>query len=149
VKELNSTTADLVIPCLHEIFSTFDIPKTIKSDNGASFKSADFQRFCSYFGVKHRLITPYWPRANGEVERFNKNLSKVMKYASVLGTSWHKELNFFLGAYRATPHSSTGVPPAQLIYKYSSTQRLAQVCLERTFDRTNADELALENDKAA
>ena len=63
---------------------------------------------CKFFGIQHRLITPYWARANAEVERFNRKLNKVMKNAVATNKPWKKELHLFLGAYRATPHSSTG-----------------------------------------
>ena len=75
VEEVKSKTAQTVIPVLHKIWSTFGIPLVLKSDNGPRFSSVDFSNMCGYFGIKHHLITPYWPRANGEVERFNRNLT--------------------------------------------------------------------------
>jgi hypothetical protein len=104
---------------------------------------------CEYFGIIHRLTTPYWPRANGEVERFNRNIGVVMRKAASAESVWQKELNMWLGAYRTKPHSSTGVPPAQLIFKFNYTQRLAQLCATRDFHRNDDDDIAVENDKAA
>ena len=149
VKELPNVKVDTVIPVIHEIVSTFGIPRILKSDNGPTFISKEFERMCEFFGIKHRLTTPYWPRANGEVERFMRNINKVMRNAAVVNECWQKELNLFLGAYRATPHSSTGVAPAELIFKFNNTQRLAQVCEDRQFERTKIDEIALENDRNA
>lgn len=126
-KETNSKTAGAVIAWLHEIFSTFGIPFGIKSDNGPPFNSEEFAKFCAIYGIKHRLITLYWPRANGEIEQFNRNLTKVIRNADVSGIPWQRELNFFLGSYRTTPHCSTGVPPASLIFKFSSTSRLISI----------------------
>jgi transposase InsO family protein len=71
VKEVNSKTPEYVIPILHDIWSTFGIQVVLKSDNGPPFTSIEFSNMCKFFGIKHQLITPYWPRANGEVERFN------------------------------------------------------------------------------
>jgi hypothetical protein len=149
VVELPNIKVDTVIPALHGIISTFGIPRILKSDNGPTFTSHELERFCKYFGIDHRFTTPYWPRANGEVERFMRNINKVMRNASVLSTCWRKEMNLFLGAYRSTPHSSTGVPPAQLVFKFNHTQRLAQICQERSFERNKDDDIALENDKIA
>jgi transposase InsO family protein len=44
------------------------IPIIYKTDNGPPFNSNDFASLAKRLGFKHRLITPYWPRANGEVE---------------------------------------------------------------------------------
>ena len=147
VKEVTSEAAIHIIPILHEVWATFGIPKVIKSDNGAPFNGFDFNNMCAYFNIKHRRITPYWPRANAEVERFNKNLGKVMKNSAVLGSSWKKELNFFLGSYRATPHATTGVPPSELMFKYNSTSRLVSIGDERKFVKTNSDSVAISNDQ--
>ena len=147
VEELTSTVAKVVIKVLHTIWVTFGIPFLIKTDNGPPFNSQEFENFCSVFGVKHRLITPYWPRANGEVEQFNRNLTKVMRNAAVKGIPWQMELNFFLGSYRASDHTSTGVPPASLIFRYLATSRLTSVSEKRLFDKNETDEKARTNDQ--
>ena len=54
--------------------------------------------------------TPLWPSANGEVERENRSLLKAM------GVSQAK-VNKFLLAYRSTNHSTTGVSPAELLFR--------------------------------
>ena len=131
VEEVSTKSALSIIPVLHRIWSMFGIPKNLKSDNGPSFTSKEFNIMCEHFGIRHQLTTPYWPRANGEVERFNKNLNKVMKNAAATNTSWRKELNLFLGAYRATPHSTTDVAPAQLIFKFNATSRLSSLISSR------------------
>jgi hypothetical protein len=149
VEEVTSKTAKSIIPILHKIWSTFGIPVNLKSDNGPPFTSVEFENMCTYFSIKHQLITPYWPRANGEVERFNRNLSKVMRNAAATNSSWKKELNLFLGAYRATPHSSTGVAPAQLIFKFNSTSRLSSLVKLRKVDSSCDDYLAIAKDKSS
>ena len=149
VEEVLSKSAMSIIPILHKIFSTFGIPVVLKSDNGPPFNSQEFENMCQFFGIMHRLITPYWARANGEVERFNRNLNKVVKNAVASNTSWKKELNLFLGAYRATPHSSTGVAPVNLFFKFNSTSRLATLVKLRKFDRSVSDAHALQCDEKA
>lgn len=65
-------------------------------------------------GIAHRKVTPYWPQANAQVERFNRTIEKAIRGAHVEGKDWRKELYIFLLNYRATPHASTGVSPALL-----------------------------------
>ena len=68
------------------------------------------------YGVCHRVVTPYWPSANGEVERFNRVLRKANQTAHVEGRLWLKELDKFLLSYRTTPHCVTGYPPATVMF---------------------------------
>ena len=78
---------------MHEIFATFGIPRLVKADNGPPFNGESFENCLRYFGIKRRKITPLHPRANGEVERFMQNLTKVFKNATVRQIPWRKELN--------------------------------------------------------
>ena len=70
---------------------------------------------------KTKKITPYWPRANAIVERFMRNINKVMRNSKVSGRDWRVELDIFLGHYRATPHESTGISPMKLMFKTVAT----------------------------
>ena len=65
-------------------------------------------------GVEHS--TPLWPQGNAEVEAFMKPLGKALATAQAEQRSWSQELSRFSLSYRTTPHSSTKVPPAQLLF---------------------------------
>ena len=96
------------------MFATHDIPEVITSDN-VPFGSEKFTTWCKQLGIRHRNITPLWPAANAQVERFNIALEKTIRIALVEGKNWRSELFVFLIYYRNTPHSSTGVAPASLL----------------------------------
>ena len=70
VEPVTSTSASAVIPKLDQMFTIFGTPNVVKSDNGPPFSGEDFSKFAKDLGIKHRKVTPLWPRANGEVERF-------------------------------------------------------------------------------
>jgi hypothetical protein len=123
VKEIESVLPVVVIPVIHEILAEFGIPKAINSDSGTPFNSIEFEAMCKYFGIRHR----YNLKQNGDTERFSRDLTKVMKNAAIANSPWKKELNLYLGAYRATPHSATGVPPAQLVFRFNNTCRLIDI----------------------
>ena len=72
--------------------------------------------FSSKLGCYHRKITPYWPRTNAEAERFMRTMKKIIKTAEVENKSWKQELYRLLRNYRATPHCTTGVAPASLLF---------------------------------
>ena len=61
-------------------------------------------------------MTPLWPQANGEVERQNRSLLKWIKIAQIEKRNWKEELGSFLIMYRTTPHFTTGVGPAELLF---------------------------------
>ena len=127
VKRVCSTSAEVNIPVLEEMFSTFGIPRVFKTDNGPPFQSHKFKEFAERMNFYHRRVTPYWPRSNGEAERFMQNLKKVLKNAQVNGTHKEQELQFFLRAYRATPHCVTKVPPSVLLFGFSKTSGIPSV----------------------
>ena len=115
VEIVHSTSSNTVIPKLDAIFARQGIPSELRSDKGPPFNGGEFASFASYLGFKHRRITPLWPGANGEVERFMKTLGKAIRAAFIDQRNWKQELYTFLRQYRATPHSSTGVSPSELL----------------------------------
>ena len=74
------------------------------------------EEFLDELGIKHKKTIPLWLRANGEVERQNKSLLKAMRAAQAEGKPWQQELQKYRLAYRSTPHTTTGVSPAELLY---------------------------------
>ncbi len=124
VEIVSSTSASATIPKLHENFALFGIPSIVKSDNGPPFNGSEFKAFASVMGFQHRKITPLWPQANGEVERFVKTLKKAVKSAKAGGGNWRKELQAFLMSYRTTPHRTTGVAPSSLMFGRTPRNKL-------------------------
>ena len=116
VRIVKSTSANTIIPVIDDIFATFGIPDILKSDNGPPFNSGQLQSYAEHMGFTHRKVTPYCHRANGDAERFMKNLGKIIRAASSEGKPWKQELNKFLCNYRATPHITTGVSPAIALF---------------------------------
>ena len=117
VRKVTSTAANNVLPVLDEIFAMLGVPTKIKSDNGPPFNGHLFKDFVDSLGITHVRVTPYWPRANGLCERFMRNLGAIMRKANVSNTAWEQELQEFLRAYRATPHSSTHKTPCELMFR--------------------------------
>ncbi|XP_057291219.1 uncharacterized protein K02A2.6-like [Hydractinia symbiolongicarpus] len=115
---IRSTTTQHVINCLEKTFSMFGYPRKIRSDNGPQFTSAEIEQYFKERNIHHERSSPYNPQGNGEVERFNRTLSKVIKCAITEQKDWKKELDHFLLMYRTTPHSITGVSPADMLLKH-------------------------------
>ena len=85
-------------------------------DNGPPFNSHQFKTYASITGFRHRRITPLWPQAKAETERFMRTVKKSIKAALNKGRSWKQELFKFLLDYWTTPHCTTGAPPATILF---------------------------------
>ena len=81
-------------------------------------------------GPVHKIITPLWPQANGQAESFMKPLTKAIRAALTSKRPWRKELKKFLLNYRATPHSTTGYSPAELLFNRKINTKLPQLTTE-------------------
>lgn len=124
---ISSTSANSVIPELDNIFSAYGIPRVVKTDNGPPFNGHVFTQFSEYLGFSHRKITPCWPQANGIVERFMRTLGKRIKAANLEHTPLKQSLYKFLRNYRNTPHSTTNVAPAHLLFGRTPRIRIPDV----------------------
>ncbi|KAK3733402.1 hypothetical protein QZH41_002706 [Actinostola sp. cb2023] len=124
---MKSTSTENVIESLEEIFSRHGLPLTLSSDNGPQFASELFRQYLHDHGVKYRRVTPLWPQANGEIERQNRSLLKRMKIAQAERKDWKKEVRTYLTAYRATPHTTTGVSPAELLFGRKMRTKLPDI----------------------
>ncbi|KAL1263297.1 hypothetical protein QQF64_006036 [Cirrhinus molitorella] len=109
-------TTQAVIQFLSTVFSREENPKELISDNGVQFTSHDFKLFLQRRGIIHRMSSLYYPRANGEVERFNRSLKDSLQTASLEGRGWKEFTKDFLQAYRATPHATTQCTPTELLH---------------------------------
>ena len=72
------------------------MPVSLRTDNGPQFVSQEFELFIKEIGTERVLVTPYWPQANGEVERQNRSLLKSLRIAYSKGEDWWKELLRYL-----------------------------------------------------
>ena len=131
-----------------------------KKGQWTSIQWTRIQKLRIISGFTHRRVTPLWPGANDEVERFRKTLGKAIRSAFIEQHKWKQELYTFLRQYRATPHYSTGVSPSQLLNGRQMTVLLSQVyeknpqrrevenrdAREKSKMKKNADERRHESD---
>lgn len=118
VVEMSNITAQDTIRELSTIFGRFGIPRTMRADNGPqlSGECRELRQFCQELNIELVNTTPYWPQANGEVERQNRSILKRLRIAQELGKDWRMELRKFLLAYHSTNHSITGKSPSELMF---------------------------------
>lgn len=98
---------------LHELFAHYGLPRLIISDNGPQLTSWEFQDFIQQNGVHYVYSPVYHPQSNGQAERVVQKVKAGLHKLSDVGEIdlW---LAHLLGTLHSTPHSHTGVMPAQL-----------------------------------
>ena len=127
VSIMKSVTSELVKREFEKIFAAHGNPESLKTDNGSQFISTEFSSFLKENDIYHLSSTPLWPQANGEVERQNRSLLKAIKIAQVEKKDWKREMLKLLLAYRSTPHSPTGVSPAELLFRRKIRTKLPEL----------------------
>jgi hypothetical protein len=61
------------------IMSEYGTMKILQSDNGSEFVNQVLQNLTQLYGIDQRLITPYNPRCDGQVENKNKQVGRILK----------------------------------------------------------------------
>lgn len=137
---LRSTTSQKLIEVIKPMFARYGVPTSMKTDNGPNLVSQEFDEFLREYGVQHVTSPPLWPQANGEVERQNKTLLKILRIAHSQEKSWRDELVTFLMSYRSTPHTSTGVSPFELMFRRPMRTKLPEMApTNNVFDEEYTD----------
>ena len=113
VHTLSSATSQATIESIRASIATHGIPDIIVSDNGSCFTSQEFELFCRSNGITHIKSAPYHPASNGLAERMVQMLKQGLEKMEV-GT-FQEKLQRVLMAYRNTPHTTTGITPAELL----------------------------------
>ena len=67
-KIVHSSTTQVTIEQLRELFSTHGLPRTIVTDNGPSFTSAKFYQFVERNNMQHITSPAYHPSFDGLAE---------------------------------------------------------------------------------
>ena len=136
----NQQAEDCASRIMNEVISRWGTPLSIHCDQGTTFGSKVFQDLCRLLQVRKTRTSPRNPRGNGQTERFNRTLLKMIRaYLSGEQRNWDKHLGVIAGAYRATPHESTELTPnlmsigrevrlpADVIYGSSAVKRDQEV----------------------
>lgn len=116
VEVMKSTTFNIVSTRLDNLFSIFGYPEMIKTDNGPPWDSHEIDLFFKSRGIVHDSSIPYWPRSNGQAERFMPNLSKLIRHSFDAGTDWKDTLRSMLLNYRNCVHPATNEKPSTLFF---------------------------------
>jgi len=111
---VNSSTSQVTIEKMRTSFAALGLPQFLVTDNGTQFTSVEFLQFTRNNGIKHIKSSPHHPSTNGLAERMVQSFKEGMKRQR--SGSIETRMARFLFAYRNTPHSTTGMSPAMLLF---------------------------------
>ena len=137
---------------LDRVFATYGFPETVTTDNGPPYSSYEMEKYAKAKGFRLTPVTPDDPQCNGFVESFVKVMCKLLHTAVSENKDPKTELYNYLLHYRATPHSTTGRSPAELLFNCKLQTKLPQIFTVKECDdlkdmRERHDEKRLKQKK--
>ena len=119
LRPVKSLTAADAAKTFMEVFGRYGAPKFLRSDNGTQFVAELISELLKLLGIDCQLTLAYHPEANGIVERANGEVMKHLRALAnefVVKDDWATFLPLVQRIVNASPHSSTGIAPARLLF---------------------------------
>ena len=110
---LPDQTAKTTAKAIYERYVTiYGVPSMILSDQGPPFNSQLIDAFTQILGCHRIKSTPYHPKANGAIERFNSTFERQLaKLTNRYSTDWDIHLKSIVFAYNTGYHVTTQFAP--------------------------------------
>lgn len=118
MKAVTSTRTAPVERFLNEIAETFGLPKRLISDRGSAFTSKALKEYCNGRGIKHVLAAVATPRANGQVERYNRSILATISASIIDERKWDRQVAKVKWGLNNTVNGVTGKCPSELVFGY-------------------------------
>lgn len=123
IKPVKNVKSKTTIKILEDLFSVIGSPKVIISDRGTSFTSTTFKKYIQTIGTKHVLNAVATPRANGQIERYNRTILESLA-ASNHGMDereWDSHVQKVQWSLNNTLNKSTGMSPSDVVFGRRTT----------------------------
>ena len=115
-------------------------PTTVRSDRGSEFISKAFQDLLKQNNIKQILSQPGKPWSNGQVEKMNQTLKRIIKkYRFVDNKDWVKLLPDILENINNVPNDTTGISPNDIIADKSLWEQVNENITGKVKKFTNTD----------
>ena len=98
------------------IFQTW-LPMTLKTDNGVNLVSVKPENYLRSKGIHRAKSATFWPRSNGEVERYNRTSLKSILAIHAKRKDWRSYFNSMLLDYHSTKHVTTQIAQSMLLFR--------------------------------
>ena len=103
-------------------FGLFGAPAYLVSDQGKAFTGHLISNLCELYGVQKLRTLPYHAQTNGQVERMNQTIIRMIgKLEQDKKVHWSEHLPEMLAAYNGTRSVVTGYSPYFLLFGRKSS----------------------------
>lgn len=115
VKNTKSTTS---ITVFKDYFSLFGVPNRLITDRSTSFTSSKFKEFIRSTGIHHILNAVATPRANGQIERYNRTVLDALTTKNYGNDErkWDDHLPQVQWGLNNTINKSIGKTPSEVLF---------------------------------
>lgn len=119
VKDTKSVTS---VKVMKQYISYFGVPTRLITDRGTSFTSKIFQDFVKTYSIKHIQNAVATPRANGQVERFNRTMLEALATSNHGRDDklWDERVPDIQIGINTTKHKTTSKSPSELLFGYNN-----------------------------
>ena len=113
----DQTTRTAAVTLRNGYFGLFGAPAYLVSDQGKAFTGHLITHLCELYGVHKLRTSPYHAQTNGQVERMNQTIIRMIgKLAEDKKARWSEHLPELLSAYNGTRSAVTGYSPYYLLF---------------------------------
>ena len=114
-----STGAAEAKQAILSVIGRYGVPAEIVTDSGSQFRNETIKTMITMMGTTHSITLAYSKEENAMVERANKEVLRhlsALVYETRIKEDWIDFLPLVQRIINATPHGTTGVAPAQLLF---------------------------------
>lgn len=96
--------------------SVFGTPSKIISDAGTNFTAKTFKTFLEHFGIEMHVTTPGVHRSNGQIERYMRTITNLLRVEARKASDWPNKLWKVQLVLNTTKQKTTGCSPFKLAF---------------------------------
>lgn len=119
IEAVRDTSCANSLKALDQFMKVFGLPSRIISDRGKAFDCHEFKKYCADRQIKHVMNAVASPRANGQIERYNRTiLDALVSYVGDDQNNWEIYLPKVQLGLNSNTNSTTGSSPLELVYGF-------------------------------
>ena len=107
------------------MFSVYNVPKLIMSDNAKEFCSEAMSQMAKHYGIQLKTSTPYHPQGNGIAERSVRKVIQALRIYCERKAIWDMVLPEIVAMINATYNSTVGDSPHYAVFGFDRRNALS------------------------
>lgn len=123
IKAVKNCKSKTTVNIFEEYFSLFGVPRRLITDRGTSFTSREFSDFIKAKGMSHVLNAVATPRANGQIERYNRSIVDALTAINndKPDSEWDTMIPRVQWGLNNTINKATGKTPSEILFGVAPT----------------------------